>query len=169
VREATPPNQGAPLHWILLSSWPCEDLAQARRVVGAYGARWLIEEYHKVLKTGSRIEDSQRTTAESLEALLAIHAVTAVDLLQLKLLARAKPDGPVDTALLSDSPRAVLEHHTNRPENGWTYDNALRAIARLGGYLDRKSDGPPGWLAIWRGWLYLEAMVQGYELAKLQQ
>ena len=67
-----------PIHWVLLTSWPCGTAAEVLRAVKAYTRRWLIEEYHKALKTGTRIEDSQLETAHRLEALLAILAVTAV-------------------------------------------------------------------------------------------
>lgn len=77
VRELEPPGDVDPLYWVLLTSWPCEAFAQARRVVGVYACRWLIEEYHKALKTGTHIEESQLSSAGRIEALLAIHAVVA--------------------------------------------------------------------------------------------
>jgi hypothetical protein len=59
AREKEPPAQTEPLHWILLSSLPSHDLTQARRIIGRYTARWHIEEYHKALKSGAGVEESQ--------------------------------------------------------------------------------------------------------------
>jgi hypothetical protein len=153
VREIEPPEDGTPLHWVLLTSWPCNDFAQARRVVSVYATRWLVEEYHKALKTGTNIEDSQLSSAGRIKALLGIHAVIAVDLLQLKLLATTHGDDPVDEELLLQEARIILEGQFGPPDNAWSNAYATRAIARMGGYLNRKNDGPPGWLSIWRGWM----------------
>lgn len=166
VREIDPPEDvEEPVHWVLLTSWPCDSFAQTRPVIGAYATRWLIEEYHKVLKTGTHIEDSQLSKADSIQALLAIHTPIAADLLELKLLARTQPDEPVDQALLQPEALAILEKMAGKPKEGWTNATTLRAIARMGGYLDRKSDGPPGWLTIWRGWLQLMLLLDGYLIA----
>ena len=170
VREIDPPKGVEPLHWVLLTRWPCETFAQARRVGGVYACRWLIEEYHKVLKTGTHIEDSQLSTADRIQALLAIHAVVAADLLALKLLAHSCPDAPVPAELVAPESLTILAMQVGRPLSGWTYASTMRAIARLGGYLGRKHDGPPGWLSIWRGWLKLGMMTEGYILAlQIQQ
>ena len=59
----------------------------------------------------------------------------------------------------------ILEKTIGRPESGWTNASAMRAIARMGGYLGRKHDGPPGWLSIWRGWLQLMLLLDGYLIA----
>lgn len=165
VRELEPPEGVEPLHWVLLTSWPCETYAQARRACAAYACRWLIEEYHKVLKTGTHIEESQLSTADRIEALLAIHAVVAADLLALKLLAHTHPDDPVPDEFLAPESLIILERRVGRPPCDWTYASTLRAVARMGGYLGRKNDGPPGWLSIWRGWLRLMILTEGYILA----
>jgi hypothetical protein len=150
---------------LLLTSWPCETFAQARQVVGVYACRWLIEEYHKALKSGTHIEDSQLSSAGRIQALLAIHAVVAAELLQLKLLANTHPDDPIAHDFVTPEALTILEIQFGRPACGWTNAATMRAIARMGGYLGRKHDGPPGWLSIWRGWLRLILMAEGYQLA----
>jgi hypothetical protein len=158
-----------PIHWVLLTSWPCVTEEEVMRVVKAYTRRWLIEEYHKALKTGTGIEDSQLETAQRIEALLAILAVTAARLLNRKLLATTRPDETVDKKELGDEARRILQATCGRPEDGWTNRNVLRAIAKLGGFIGRKSDGEPGWITIWRGWQRLMPMVQGYNLARSER
>ena len=53
----------------------------------------------------------------------------------------------------------------SKPKDGWTYQTILVAIAKLGGYIGRRSDGPPGWQTIWRGWQRLLLLVEGFRLA----
>ena len=92
VREVeVPTGVKAPLHWILLSSLPCATEAEAQRIVGRYTARWWVEEYHKALKSGAGVEQSQLDRADRLEPLIAVLAVVAVRLLAAKLLARSRP------------------------------------------------------------------------------
>lgn len=168
VRECEPPEDAPALHWVLLTSLPCRNFKQGRRVVGTYASRWLVEEYHKALKTGTHIEESQLSSADRIKALLAIHAVIASDLLQLKLLSNTHPDVSIEPDLLSPEALVVLGSLQTPPTGGWTNASALCAIARMGGYLARKHDGPPGWLSIWRGWQKLQRMTEGYLIA-LQQ
>jgi hypothetical protein len=166
VREIDAPAGVEPLHWLLLTNWSVEAFDRARRVVNAYACRWLIEEYHKALKTGTHIEESQLSTADRIETLLGIHAAIAADLLALKLLGASRPDAPVPADLLAPESLQVLERKVGRPDGAWTCASLIRAIARMGGYLGRKHDGPPGWLSIWRGWLRLKVMTEGYVLAQ---
>jgi hypothetical protein len=152
-----------PLHWILLTSLPCPTLAQARRVVGRYTARWWVEEYHKALKTGAGVEDSQLERAGRLEPLIAVLAVVAVRLLNTKMLARSRPEGLEAKESFSPEALALLEKKFGRPKGGWNNGNVLVATARLGGFLARKCDGMPGWQTIWRGWQRLMWMCEGLE------
>ena len=41
--------------------------------------------------------------------------------------------------------------------------------ARLGGHQNRKCDGHPGWLVLWRGWMKLQAMLDDYLAARLRK
>jgi len=94
VREVhAPEGVKEPLHWILLTSLACHTWAQGQRVVGRYGARWWVEEYHKALKSGAGVEESQLERGYRLEALIAVLAVVAVRLLSTKMLARSRPEG----------------------------------------------------------------------------
>jgi hypothetical protein len=167
VREVGAPPDVEPLQWWLLTSLPCTGWAAVRRIVGRYAARWWVEEYHKALKTGAGVEDSQLERAYRIESLVAVLAVVAVRLLNAKHLARARPDEPVDAAVLGPEALALLAVRFGPPAAGWTHRSLLWAVARLGGFLARRHDGMPGWQTIWRGWHRLLWMCQGVEL--LQQ
>jgi len=168
-REVDAPAGVTPIRWVLLTDWPCESYEQARRVIGTYTRRWLIEEYHKALKSGTGIEQSQLTTAARITVLLGILAVVAVRLLDLKLLAATQPDAPVAADDLPAGMLLILETMYGRPAGGWTNRTALVAIAKLGGFLARKAHGNPGWQILWRGWDKLILLVQGYHLATRQR
>jgi hypothetical protein len=165
VREVeVPEGVKEPLHWILLTSLPCERWAQAQRVVGYYTARWWIEEYHKALKSGAGVEQSQLQRADRLEPLIAVLAVVAVRLLSTKMLARSRPESLEAAASFGPEMLAVLEKKLGSPPGGWTNRNLMRSVARLGGFIGRKGDGEPGWQTIWRGWQRLMWMAEGAAL-----
>jgi hypothetical protein len=163
VREVDPPPGIEPLHWILLTSLPCTSLAEARRIVGRYTARWHIEEYHKALKSGAGVEESQLAKAYRLETLIAVLALVAVRLLNTKLLARACPDQALEPNQVGKEALKILENKVGKPKEGWTQSTFWVAVARLGGFIGRKSDGAPGWQTIWRGWQRLLWMSEGLE------
>ncbi len=165
AREVNAPAGVEPIRWVLLTDWAIDSLAAAMRVIKAYTRRWLIEEYHKALKTGTAIEDSQLETAQRITVLLAILAVVAVRLLNMKLLATTRPDEPVSDQMAGPQVLAILEKTYGRPAGGWTNAGVLVGIARLGGFLARRSDGSPGWQTIWRGLRKLVWMTHGYDLA----
>ena len=170
AREANPPAGAEPLRWVLLTSWPVASARDCRRVVRAYARRWLIEQYHKCLKTGCAAERSQLATARALSALTGVLALVSLRLLDAMLLARARPDEPVTPEQLGPEASAVLTATFGRPDDGrgggWTHRTSLRAVARLGGFLARTGDGEPGWQTIWRGWARLIAMAEGFALAQ---
>lgn len=168
VREISPPEGSPPLHWRLLTSLPCQSWAQVRRIIGRYTARWLVEEYHKALKTGTGVERSQLEQADRLETLVAVLAVVAVRLLQSKLLAVARPEETVGAEVLGNQALRLLAIRYGKPSGGWTHRSVLMALARLGGFPARRHDGLPGWQTIWRGWQRLLWMSQGLETLQLK-
>jgi hypothetical protein len=164
VREVeVPEGVEQPLHWVLLTSLPCGTQAEVQRIVGRYTARWWIEEYHKALKSGVGIEDSQLERGSRLEPLIAVLAVVAVRLLNTKLLARSRPESFEAAASFGPVLLAILEKKLGQPKGGWTNANVIIATARLGGFIGRKGDGLPGWQTIWRGWQRLRWMAEGVE------
>ena len=159
-----PEGVTVPLHWILLTSLSCATMIEARRVSGIYTRRWLVEEYHKALKSGAGVENSQLERGYRLESLIGVLAVVAVRLLSTKLMARSRPESPEAAESFGPEMLTLLEMKLGKPKNGWTNQNVMTSIARLGGFLARKHDGMPGWQTIWRGWQRLMWMVEGVNL-----
>jgi len=165
VRESSPPRGVEPLHWVLLSSLSCQRWSEIQRVIGRYCARWWVEEYHKALKSGVGVEQSQLEKQYRIESLVAVLAVVAVRLVNLKFLARARPDEPIDLKLFGSRTLQLLQKRFGLPAQGqWTHRQVVRAVARMGGFIGRRGDGEPGWQTIWRGWQRLMWMTQGADL-----
>ncbi|MGH8744394.1 MAG: IS4 family transposase [Burkholderiales bacterium] len=156
--EADPPAGVAALDWVLLTSLVVTNAADALQVIAYYERRWLIEEYHKCLKTGCALETRQLETAAGLEALLGFLAIVAVRLLQLREASRQKPEAPARHYVAPELIRTV-QSYLKLPPGDLSLREFWRAVARLGGFLARKHDGDPGWQTLWRGWLKLQDLA----------
>lgn len=168
VREVeAPKGVDKPLHWVLYTSEPVPTFASTWTIIEYYELRWLIEEYHKCLKTGCRIEERQFRSAKRLEAVAGMICVLAVRLLQLKSLARTDPDRPAERVV----PKRWVEMLRRLRKGGrpvHTVREFFRALAQLGGFLARKGDGEPGWMTIWRGLDKLILCLRGAAAIRLQ-
>ena len=169
VWEPHPPEGAEPLEWLLLTNHVCADFESAHRVKTWYECRWILEEYHKGQKTGCGIENPQFTSSDRLHPMIAILSVAALSLLNLRELSR-RDDAKTRPAtnLFSEEYVSVLStcrHGVPKPD--WTIHDFCLALARLGGHLNRKHDGHPGWLVLWKGWTQLQAMINGARTQKL--
>lgn len=165
IEELDPPDVKAAVNWVLYTSLPVTNWQQAQDVIHGYQHRWLIEEWHKCLKTGCRVTSRQLQTRERLEPLIALLSIQAVRLLSLKHLSRQQPDAPAGEHV-PEVYTEVLSRHLRRPPAHWTIGIFVREVAGLGGFLKRKHDGHPGWQTIWDGWQQLIRLVEGYQLAQ---
>ena len=168
VRIWEDPGEGVshPLEWILLTSVEAEDFKNALMVCRYYQSRWVIEDFHKCMKTGLGVESHQLKGADRLEALIALCAIVSVRLLALQYLGRIRPEAPVE---LSGFPAVWLDllyhwYSKNRHVNNWDLETLIKALGNLGGHLGRRRDGPPGWQSLWAGWLRLQDMALGVEI-----
>lgn len=163
--EDHPPEGVEGLEWNLLTSEPAETAKALARVVRLYTRRWTVEEFHMGLKTGCRLQERQFKTRQRIEAFLGLASVISVMMLRLRGGARGEAGAG---RYLTESQLECLR--SKRPEIGSrpTAREALRAVAKLGGFLARKSDGEPGWRTIWRGMEQLLFIEHGY-LAAMKQ
>jgi len=164
VWEPDPPEGIEPLEWVLLTSVPTHSSAHAWQRVAWYRARWIVEDFHQGLKTGCRIEQRQLQTYEGLRTLLGVLSPEAVRLLQLRTVARQAPELPAQQVLPADLVQ-VVAHLAHVPTAQLTTQPCWYTIARQGGYLGRKGDGPPGWKTLWLGWFYVQTLLEGVHLA----
>jgi hypothetical protein len=163
VWEEEPPAGEEPLEWLLLTSVPTTTLSEAWERVGWYECRWVVEDYHQCLKTGCRIEARQMQTADRLIRLMGLLSPVAVRLLQLRDLSRREPDRPAQQVVDADL-LAVVATQTGSSPASMTTTTFWQAIARMGGYLARRHDGPPGWKTLWAGWLRAQTLLEGAHL-----
>jgi hypothetical protein len=161
-------NDAEKLEWILFSTLPVLTAEDALLRISWYEHRWIIEEYHKCLKTGCAIEKRQLATADGLLALFAFLAITAVRLLQLRGLARTNPQGLANTAGIDPILLSITASHLNTQTTSLTLAEFWRGVAMLGGFIGRKSDGEPGWQTLWDGWRRLQDMAWGAEWEKAE-
>lgn len=160
VVEVNPPKDVTPIHWVLLTSLPITSFDDAWTVIRYYELRWLIEEYHKALKTGCSTETRQLKTAGRLEAFVGLTSVVAIRLLKLKSIARTKPETPAQRVVPDVWLKMLkLARKKMAPVHDLTVGQFYREVAKLGGFLGRTGDGEPGWITIWRGWGKLNMYV----------
>ncbi len=167
VAEEKAPPGAKPIEWFLLTTKPIVSPEEAEQCLAWYCLRWRIEDWHRVLKSGCQIEELQHKTAERLKRVIAINAVVAWRLMLMTLLGREVPDLPAEV-LFSDVEIRVLKAFARTrkdlkpPER---LGDAVRIVAKLGGYLGRKGDGPPGHQTMWEGFIRLQGMCSGYVMA----
>jgi len=164
VWEEQAPEGEEPLEWILLTSVPTTTWEQAWERVDWYGRSFLDEDYHQCLKSGCRIEQRQLQTVDGLMRLLGLLSPLAVRLLQVRACAREDPERPAN-AVIEPLMLAVLAERSGHSPATMTVGTFWTEVARLGGYLARSHDGPPGWRTIWKGWLSLQTLLEGVHLA----
>lgn len=166
VREKNPLDPKHPIEWILLTNLPVENAAAALQVVKDYAGRWMIEEYHKAMKTGCGIEELQLTTGHGLKNAIALLSVLAVHILRLRCMARDEKLKDQPAVTIEDEVKVRLVAKTAKEENWrtmsvWSYHIAL---AKLGGYVANPRKRPPGWLTLWRGAIRLNDMAEGVRM-----
>jgi hypothetical protein len=161
--EDNAPKNEPPIEWYLITSIEVGNLDQACKCLEYYSKRWLIERFHFILKSGCKIEELQLRTARRLENAIALYSIIAWRLLWMLYFSRL--DGKKSYRyVLSKEEMTMLYIHYNPnadslPKKELTVEDVIRLIARLGGFLNRKSDGTPGIKSLWRGYsIFLEVM-----------
>ena len=168
------------LDWVLLTSEPLESAEDAMRVVNWYRSRYVIEEYHKALKTGCQAQERKIQKKKRMDVLLAILAPIALRFIQLREVARQDPEqlctvffSEVEWKCLwreeNDSSKAKREQKRSGkqkrmprkpPSLGW----AVEVMARLAGWRDTKRNGKIGWIKLHEGWELLRTKVIGNKM-----
>ena len=165
--EAPPPGVKSPIEWMLLTTVETTTFEAACERIAWYTRRWGIEIYHRTLKSGCRIEDRRLGDADSLEACLAIDLVVAWRIYQLTKQGRETPDVPCSDYLREEEWKVLAAWATKR----WPgpqpppLQQAVRWIAKLGGFMGRRRDGEPGTTTVWRGLRRLGDIATGFHLA----
>lgn len=152
VREIDAPAGEPPIEWLLLTSLPVATFAQTCLVIHYYTCRWEIEVFFRVLKSGCTVEELQLETVERFTTCLALYLIVAWRVLFVMRLGRECPQMPCEAVFTEAEWRAVYQIVQRKPATAMpSLGEMLVMIAELGGYLNRKHDGPPGPQTVWIG------------------
>ncbi|HIK08342.1 MAG TPA: IS4 family transposase [Trichormus sp. M33_DOE_039] len=168
AEEKNPPPDVKSISWLLLTTWEIHSLEDAVKCVEWYTYRWLIERYHYTLKSGCRIEELQLETGQRLSMALATYSIVAWRLLWLTYQARHNPEQSCETVFTTVEWQSLcvsVNKNPIPPAEPPTLTQAVRMIARLGGFLGRKGDGEPGVKTIWQGLRRLHDIAATWKLA----
>jgi hypothetical protein len=160
-------NQEEMIHWKLLTTLEVKNTEEALQCVKWYSYRWLIERFHYVLKSGTKIEQLQLKDAQSLQKAIAVYSMAAFRVMQLVYESRHYPNVSCEVILTRVQWKTLfmLIHNSNQiPKTPPSLHQAVTWIAKLGGYLGRKSDGPPGLKTVWQGYQQLCHAASVYDL-----
>lgn len=166
TERATPVGR-PPITWKLITNVPVDTPEAAIEKLHWYALRWRIETFHKILKSGCRTEEAKLRTAERLVNLVAVFCIVGWRIFWLTMLNREAPKAPaaiVFTAIESAVLDAIAKQKGRAPPRRATVADSLIAIARLGGYLARANDPPPGNKVLWRGLSKLADIAYGATL-----
>lgn len=171
VKEVPPPPETAvePIEWLLLSTVAIRGREDALERLEWYACRWGIEVWHKVLKSGCRIEARQLASAPRLKRCLTLYSVIAWRILYASMLARALPDVPCTVLLEEEEWQALyctIHNRPTPPASPPTLRTAVRWIGKLGGFLGRKGDGEPGVSVLWKGFERLVDLSNMYRIMR---
>jgi len=154
AEERGTPKNRKKIDWKLITDLPVQSRNEAIEKLDWYALRWKIEVFHKILKSGCRAEEAKLRTAQRLANLIAVYCILSWRVFWMTMLNRSSPDASPALAL-TEAEIGLLDHlvkdKDQKPRRRRTLSHYLTKIARLGGYLARASDPPPGNTVMWRG------------------
>ena len=163
--------QEEPLQWKLLTSIAIKTVTEALQCVQWYCYRWLIERFHYVLKSGTRIEELQLKQAASLQKAIHVYSLAAMRIMQMVYQSRATPHLSCEVVLTKEQWMVLymlIHKKAELPTKPPTLGEAVEWIGKLGGHLGRKSDGPPGLKTVWLGYQRVCDAANFYEILNTQ-
>lgn len=168
AKEINEPINSKPLTWWIMSSIPPEKLTEPAQLIQWYLLRWQIEIFFKILKSGCQVEKLQLETFERTRNCLALYLIIAWRILYLSSLYKTAPMEPCNLIFEKKEFEClwILIENTPPPETVPDIKTAILMLAKLGGYLARKNDDPPGPKAIWSGLTRLMLSVNAIEAAR---
>lgn len=166
ARERGTPRNRERIDWKLLTDLPVQSPQDAIEKLRWYALRWKIELFHKVLKSGCKVEESRLRTAPRLVNLIATCCVIGWRIFWMTMVKRSDPTA-APTLALTQLELDLLDELAKRQQAAplRSLSEYLDRIARLGGYLARASDPPPGNIVMWRGLARLTDIAIGYSIS----
>jgi len=165
--EENPPQGDVAVHWILYTTLPVASDDEIESVVNGYRMRWPVETYFKTLKSGMKIEDLKYELLDRYLVAFSMLAVVGWRIEYLKSAARATPNAPCSNYYTIEQWMAIVAFVTRQPPNPTnppTMKEFVTLIAQLGGYINKRSQGPPGSKTLWRGMRQFETIVEAFKI-----
>jgi hypothetical protein len=169
AQEQDTPQGRDRIDWKLITDLPVSSPLQAIEKLEWYASRWKIETFHKILKSGCKAEDSKLRTADRLVNLIAVFCILSWRIFWMTMLNRATSKAPASFAFTDTECRLLdqlIPDKKNKGSGKKSLSSYITKVARLGGYLARANDSPPGNTVIWRGLARLTDIEIGFDLAK---
>lgn len=169
AQERGTPKGRERIDWKLITDLPITSRAEAVEKLQWYATRWKIETFHKILKSGCKAEDSKLRTADRLLRLLAVFCILSWRIFWMTMVNRSASSAPA-SAVFTPIELRLLDHLVPDRETDRTKRKSLHSyltkVARLGGYLARASDPPPGNIVMWRGLSRFTDIELGFGMAR---
>jgi len=166
--EKETPTGRARIDWKLATDLPVNSPEEAIEKLQWYALRWNIETFHKILKSGCRAEDSRLRSAERLARLIAVFCILSWRIFWMTKINRSAPAAPAAVAFTTLECQ-LLDHLVQGPssqQSQKSLSSYIAKLARLGGYLARANDPPPGNMVMWRGLSRLTDIELGFQLGQ---
>jgi hypothetical protein len=162
--EIDVPKDQRPINWRILTSKETRTLDEARDILEIYLDRWQIEVFFKTLKSGCRIEELKLKEMEALQNAIALYSIVAWRQLYMVHLSRTDPDKPCGVAFTCNEWEGTLKviYGKDAPDEEPSLSEFILEVAKLGGYLNRKHDPPPGTEVLWKGLQKVEAYGEAW-------
>ena len=167
LEEVNPPIGEEPCNWILGTTLPISNEEEVRQILDFYLARWGIETYFKVLKSGCLVEKVQLQNASRVLNCLVLYMIIAWRLLYITYLGRTCPDLPCSIVFDKSEWQSVYAVVKNRkpPDQPILLSAFIELVAILGGYQKNKKH-PPGPNVMWIGLQAMRGCSYGWTAAK---
>lgn len=166
IKEERPPANHEPLEWLLFTNIPVNNIEDAIEKMHLYSLRWNVETFHKILKSGCLIEDAQLRSKDKLTKYITTKSIIAWRIFWLSRMTRLNEHYDCNI-ILTKVEQTILFKRFNKGQvntESISVKQALNWIGKLGGYIGRKHDSPPGIITIWRGWTRFINMVDDYKI-----
>lgn len=167
--ELEPPSKEEAVNWLLLSTLPVADAQQALELLDWYSVRWGIEVWHKVLKSGCKVEHKQLASFAHLARMIAVYSIVAWRVQYVTMLARVAPGMSSEVILERSEWEALycaIHREAKPPPEAPDLAQVVRWLGQLGGFIGRKSDGMAGVMSIWRGLMRLHDLTTMYNIMR---
>jgi hypothetical protein len=167
--ERGTPHARQRIDWKLITDLPVCSPSQAIEKLTWYASRWKIETFHKILKSGCKAEDSKLRTADRLFRLIAVFCLLSWRIFWMTMINRSASDAPAAVVFTKTECRLldllIPDREADRAKRK-SLLSYITKVARLGGYLARASDLPPGNIVMWRGLSRFTDIQLGFSMAQ---